>query len=150
MVQLKEQQIPSFLVNAKGAESSRKKWYSFLSSEKIDLVMQWNYSLVSFLSPKSIAYWILPLIYQKKFHVLEAGKELVTLVESTLSMNIPPFQVRGTSFCFYFINVWKDVSSLSFKLDCYIFSGGEIKRRYKSFLGGKYQQLPEDFSFWSP
>ncbi|XP_031737394.1 uncharacterized protein LOC101222903 isoform X5 [Cucumis sativus] len=69
MFVLKEQQIPSFLVNAKGIES--------------------------------------------------AGKELVTLVESTLSMNIPPFQAKG----------------------------GEIKRRYKSFLSGKYQQLPEGFSF---
>ncbi|KAE8652370.1 uncharacterized protein LOC101222903 isoform X2 [Cucumis sativus] len=68
MFVLKEQQIPSFLVNAKGIES---------------------------------------------------GKELVTLVESTLSMNIPPFQAKG----------------------------GEIKRRYKSFLSGKYQQLPEGFSF---
>ncbi|TYK20967.1 uncharacterized protein E5676_scaffold1293G00230 [Cucumis melo var. makuwa] len=64
MFVLKEQQIPSFLVNAKGIES---------------------------------------------------GKELVTLVESTLSMNIPPFRAKG----------------------------GEIKRRYKSFLSGKYQQLPE-------
>ncbi|XP_023532539.1 uncharacterized protein LOC111794671 isoform X1 [Cucurbita pepo subsp. pepo] len=66
---LKEQQIPSFLVNAKGMES--------------------------------------------------AGKDLVTLVESALSMNIPPFQTEG----------------------------GELKRRYKSFVSEKYQQLPEDFSF---
>ncbi|KAG6605143.1 hypothetical protein SDJN03_02460, partial [Cucurbita argyrosperma subsp. sororia] len=65
---LKEQQIPSFLVNAKGIES---------------------------------------------------GKDLVTLVESALSMNIPPFQAEG----------------------------GELKRRYKSFVSEKYQQLPEDFSF---
>lgn len=49
MVQLKEQQIPSFLVNAKGIESGRKKWFSFsFSSERIDLVMQWNYSLCYF------------------------------------------------------------------------------------------------------
>ncbi|XP_022148661.1 uncharacterized protein LOC111017263 isoform X2 [Momordica charantia] len=67
---LKEQHIPSFLVNAKGTESP-------------------------------------------------SGKDLVTLVESTLSMDIPPFQARG----------------------------GGLKRRYESFLSRKYEQLLEDFSF---
>ncbi|XP_038900683.1 uncharacterized protein LOC120087827 isoform X2 [Benincasa hispida] len=75
---LKEQQIPSFVVNAKGIES---------------------------------------------------GKELVNLLESTLSMNIPPFQVRVYVYKFGLLQ------------------GGEIKRRYKSFLSRKYQQLPEEFSF---
>ncbi|XP_030935323.1 uncharacterized protein LOC115960526 isoform X1 [Quercus lobata] len=47
------------------------------------------------------------------------GKDLVNFVESTLSNNIPPFEVKG----------------------------GDLQGKYKSFLSGKYQEIPEEFSF---
>ncbi|XP_059434111.1 uncharacterized protein LOC132167222 [Corylus avellana] len=47
------------------------------------------------------------------------GKDLVKLVESTLSKNIPTFQAKG----------------------------GDLQEKYKSFLSGKFQELPEEFSF---
>ncbi|KAE8077501.1 hypothetical protein FH972_016060 [Carpinus fangiana] len=47
------------------------------------------------------------------------GKDLVKLVESTLSKNSPTFQAKG----------------------------GDLQEKYKSFLSGKFQELPEEFSF---
>ncbi|KAF3952012.1 hypothetical protein CMV_022388 [Castanea mollissima] len=47
------------------------------------------------------------------------GKDLVKLVESTLFKNIPPFEVKG----------------------------GDLQGKYKSFLSGKFQEIPEKFSF---
>ncbi|KAA8533458.1 hypothetical protein F0562_031108 [Nyssa sinensis] len=47
------------------------------------------------------------------------GKDLVKLVESTLSKKIPPFEPKG----------------------------GELQGKYKSFLSSKFQELPEEFSF---
>nr|XP_023894695.1 uncharacterized protein LOC112006622 [Quercus suber] len=47
------------------------------------------------------------------------GKDLVKLVESTLSKSIPPFEVKG----------------------------GDLQGKYKRFLSGKYQEIPEEFSF---
>ncbi|KAL7230283.1 hypothetical protein ACSBR2_008729 [Camellia fascicularis] len=49
-----------------------------------------------------------------------SGKDLVKFVQSTLlSKNIPPFEPKG----------------------------GDLHRKYKSFLSTKFQQLPEEFSF---
>ncbi|KAK9271497.1 hypothetical protein L1049_001856 [Liquidambar formosana] len=47
------------------------------------------------------------------------GKDLVKLVQSTLSKSIPPFEPKG----------------------------GDLQGKYKSFLSGKFQELPEEFSF---
>ncbi|KAF5450647.1 hypothetical protein F2P56_030979 [Juglans regia] len=47
------------------------------------------------------------------------GKDLVKLVESTLSKNIPQFEAKG----------------------------GNLQGKYKSFLSGKFQDLPKEFSF---
>ncbi|KAF5450640.1 hypothetical protein F2P56_030971 [Juglans regia] len=47
------------------------------------------------------------------------GKDLVKLVESTLSKNIPQFEAKG----------------------------GKLQGKYKSFLSGKFQDLPKEFSF---
>ncbi|XP_059667434.1 uncharacterized protein LOC132312891 isoform X2 [Cornus florida] len=47
------------------------------------------------------------------------GKDLVKLIESVLSKNIPPFEPKG----------------------------GALLRKYKRFLSSKFQDLPEGFSF---
>lgn len=47
------------------------------------------------------------------------GKDLVKLVESTLSKNVPAFQAKG----------------------------GDLQEKYKSFSSAKYQELPEEFTF---
>ena len=65
--------------------------------------------------------------------MLEAGKELVTLVESTLSMNIPPFQAKGTSLSFYLINLWKDVLSSSLSSILIYFQEVKLREGTKAF-----------------
>ncbi|XP_042499089.1 uncharacterized protein LOC122077267 [Macadamia integrifolia] len=47
------------------------------------------------------------------------GKELIKLAESTLSGNISPFEPKA----------------------------GDLQSKYKSFMTGKFQELPEEFSF---
>ncbi|KAL5769984.1 hypothetical protein ACOSP7_014138 [Xanthoceras sorbifolium] len=47
------------------------------------------------------------------------GKDLVALGQSTLSENIPPFEVKG----------------------------GNLQEKYRSFLSGKYPHIPEELSF---
>ncbi|XP_028769681.1 uncharacterized protein LOC114727126 isoform X2 [Neltuma alba] len=48
-----------------------------------------------------------------------SGKDLVKLVESTLSKDVPPFHTKG----------------------------GDLKRKYKTFLSKMYPGLPEEFTF---
>eukprot|EP00268_Persea_americana_P023783 TRINITY_DN2329_c0_g1_i1.p1 TRINITY_DN2329_c0_g1~~TRINITY_DN2329_c0_g1_i1.p1 ORF type:complete len:506 (-),score=110.22 TRINITY_DN2329_c0_g1_i1:261-1625(-) len=81
------------------------------------------------LDPLDLAKALLSLITEKNIpsflinvrdgekHV--TGKELVKLVKSTLSETLPPFKSKA----------------------------GVIEGKYKSFLSGKYQELPEEFSF---
>ncbi|XP_048326560.2 uncharacterized protein LOC107414837 isoform X2 [Ziziphus jujuba] len=47
------------------------------------------------------------------------GKDFIKLVESALSEDIPPFQAKGS----------------------------DLQKKYKNFLSGKFQELPEEFSF---
>lgn len=50
---------------------------------------------------------------------LTTGKDFVKLVQSTLTKSVPPFEPKG----------------------------GDLEGKYKSFLSGKFKELPEEFLF---
>ncbi|GFZ15955.1 hypothetical protein Acr_25g0003640 [Actinidia rufa] len=55
----------------------------------------------------------------KKTCMLVLGQDLIMLVQSTLSNNVPPFEPKG----------------------------GDLQGRYKRFLSSKFQKLPKEFAF---
>lgn len=76
------------------------------------------------------------------------GEDLMALVQSTISKNIPPFEPKGrpNNLNVFIFNV-VSVGFRCWKQDLSYFSGGDIQEKYQKFIRSKFQEIPRELSF---